>query len=250
VTVPVTIRDFVNGITSVQNYNLMDLPDSPTPVNEFVTLPDGSYTYDTLQFAFNKRFGSGLFIQSSYDYQWRDELRRADSISGSPLNSDPLAVGFAVVVALVSSAIFGAAPALRVSRPDVQSRLRDGGRGSTGGVRDRVRAGLIVGEVALSVLLLFGAGLLIRSAIALQRTDPGFNPRGVLSARLTLPATAYTEPARIVSTLNQIVDAAGKIPGATSVAMTSYAAMGGGGGTNLPCADRRNACSSMRFASL
>src|SRR4030095_4413731 len=102
----------------------------------------------------------------------------------------------------------------------------------TGGVRDRVRAGLIVGEVALSVLLLFGAGLLIRSAIALQRTDPGFNPRDVLSARLTLPATAYTEPARITSTLNQIVDAAGKIPGATSVAMTSYAALGSGGVTN------------------
>jgi putative ABC transport system permease protein len=145
---------------------------------------------------------------------------------------DPLAVGFAVVVALVSSAVFGAAPALRVSRPDVNMGLREGGRGSTGGVRDRVRAGLIVGEVALSVLLLFGAGLLIRSAIALQRTDPGFNPRGVLSARLTLPATSYSEPARIVSTLNQIVDAAGKIPGATSVAMTSYAAMGSGGGTN------------------
>jgi outer membrane receptor protein involved in Fe transport len=63
-------------------------------VNQFVTLPDGSYKYDTVQFAFNKRFGSGLFIQSSYDYQWRNELRRADSISGSPLNSDPLAVGF------------------------------------------------------------------------------------------------------------------------------------------------------------
>jgi putative ABC transport system permease protein len=145
---------------------------------------------------------------------------------------DPLAVGFAVVVALVSSAIFGAAPAFRVSRPDVNMGLREGGRGSTGGVRDRVRAGLIVGEVALSVLLLFGAGLLIRSAIALQRTDPGFNPRGVLSARLTLPATAYTDPVRIVSTLNQIVDEAGTIPGATSVAMTSYAAMGSGGGTN------------------
>jgi putative ABC transport system permease protein len=145
---------------------------------------------------------------------------------------DPLAIAFAVVVALASSVIFGAAPALRVSRPDVQGRLRDGGRGSTGGVRDRVRASLIVAEVALSVLLLFGAGLLIRSAIALQRTDPGFNPRGVLSARLTLPATAYTEPARIVETLNHIVDAAAAIPGGSSVAVTSYAAMGSGGGTN------------------
>jgi hypothetical protein len=94
VTVPVTLRDFVNGVTGVQNFSLMDLPDSPTPVNKFVNIPDGSYKYDTMQFAFNKRFRTGLFIQSSYDFQWRNELRRADSISGSPLNSDPLAVGF------------------------------------------------------------------------------------------------------------------------------------------------------------
>ena len=70
-----TIRDFVNGVTGVQNLNLMDLPDSPTPVNQFINFPDGSYKYDTLQFAFNKRFAHGLFIQSSYDYQWRNELR-------------------------------------------------------------------------------------------------------------------------------------------------------------------------------
>jgi predicted permease len=84
----------------------------------------------------------------------------------------------------------------------------------------------------LSVLLLFGAGLLIRSAITLQRTDPGFNPRGVLSARLTLPTTAYTEPARIVDTLNRIADAAAALPGVESASITSYAALGSGGGTN------------------
>jgi hypothetical protein len=94
VTVSVPIRDYVNGVTGVQNFSLMDLPDSPTPVNQIRNIPDGNYKYDTLQFAFNKRFATGLFIQSSYDYQWRDELRRADSISGSPLTSDPMATGF------------------------------------------------------------------------------------------------------------------------------------------------------------
>jgi predicted permease len=145
---------------------------------------------------------------------------------------DPIAVGFAIAIALVSSALFGIAPALRVSRSDVQVGLRDGARGSTGGLRDRVRAGLIVAEVALSLLLLFGAGLLIRSAIALQRTNMGFDPRGVLSARMTLPQTAYTDPARIVETLHRIVDEATAIPGASSAAITSYAAMGSGGGSN------------------
>jgi hypothetical protein len=56
-------------------------------------VPDGSFKYDTLQFAFNKRFGAGLFITGSYDYQWRDELR-GTTPSTSPLNSDPLNVAF------------------------------------------------------------------------------------------------------------------------------------------------------------
>ncbi len=121
---------------------------------------------------------------------------------------DPAALGFAIAIALVSSVLCGLAPALRVSRRDLQSGLRDGGRGSTGGLRDRLRGGLIVAEVALSLLLLVGAGLLIRSAIALQRTSTGFEPRGVLSARVTLPATSYAEPARILETLRRINEAA------------------------------------------
>ena len=145
---------------------------------------------------------------------------------------DPTALAFAIAIALVSSVLCGLAPALRVSRRDVQTGLRDGGRGSTGGLRDRLRGGLIVAEVALSLLLLVGAGLLIRSAIALQRTNTGFEPHGVLSARVTLPATSYTEPARILETLRRINEAAAGIPGVSSAAITSYAAMGSGGGTN------------------
>jgi putative ABC transport system permease protein len=145
---------------------------------------------------------------------------------------DPSAFAFAIGIALVSSVICGLAPALRVTRRDVQSSLRDGGRGSTGGLRDRLRGSLIVGEVALSLLLLVGAGLLIRSGIALQRTGIGFEPGGVLSARITLPATSYTEPARILETLRRIDEAAAAVPGVASAAITSYAAMGGGGGSN------------------
>jgi carboxypeptidase family protein len=104
VNVTVNVSDFVNGAATVvgpQTFSLLDLPDRPTPVNQFINVPDGSYTYDTLQFAFNKRFRTGLFVQASYDYQWRDELRGGTTNGGtpinintSPLNSDPLAVGF------------------------------------------------------------------------------------------------------------------------------------------------------------
>jgi putative ABC transport system permease protein len=145
---------------------------------------------------------------------------------------DPIALGFAMAIALASSILCGLAPALRASRRDLHSGLRDGGRGSTGGLRDRLRGTLIVAEVALSLLLLVGAGLLIRSAIALQRTDTGFEPQGVLSARLTLPTTSFTEPAHIVETLRRIDEAAAAVPGVASAAISSYAAMGGGGGTN------------------
>ncbi|HEV3142222.1 MAG TPA: ABC transporter permease, partial [Vicinamibacterales bacterium] len=145
---------------------------------------------------------------------------------------DPVVLAFAIALALASSVLCGLAPALRASRGDAAPGLRDGGRGTTGGLRDRLRGGLIVGEVALALLLLVGAGLLIRSAVALQRTATGFDPHGVLTARLTLPATAYADPARIRETLRQIHDRVAAVPGVSSAAVTSFAAMGGGGGQN------------------
>ena len=73
----------------------------------------------------------------------------------------------------MSAVIFGLAPAMRAARTDVQTVLKEGGRGAgMGGVRDRLRTGLIVGELALALVLLVGAGLLIRSALALQRVSP------------------------------------------------------------------------------
>jgi len=132
----------------------------------------------------------------------------------------------------VSSMLCGLAPALRLSRGGA-SQLREGGRGSTGGgFRDRVRAGLVVAEVAMSLLLLVGAGLLIRSALALQRVDLGFNPSGVMTARFTLPEQTYADPARESEVLRRVGEAARQIPGVTAAAVSSFAAMGGGGGTN------------------
>jgi hypothetical protein len=102
VTVNVNVQQYGQASPTVVPFNLLDLPDKPTPVNVVTNTPDGSYKYDTLQFAFNKRFGTGLFIQASYDYQWRDELRGNASFtntntigpSTSPLNSDPIGIGY------------------------------------------------------------------------------------------------------------------------------------------------------------
>src|SRR6185503_740767 len=143
------------------------------------------------------------------------------------------ALGVAVLLAAFSSVVCGLAPALRLARTDVQTGLRDGGRGSTGGgMRDRLRGSLIAGEVALSLLLLFGAGLLIRSAIALQRVNPGFDPHGVISARVALPQASYGDPARIVDTFEHMAADTAAIPGVSHAALSSFAAMGPGGNTN------------------
>lgn len=98
-TVTINEQDFVNGVTRPITLTVFDIPDSlrGKVQNVVTTIPDsvggGDYNYDTIQLGFNKRFSRGLFIQSSFDYQWRDELRQ-NSNTNSPLNTDPLGVGF------------------------------------------------------------------------------------------------------------------------------------------------------------
>jgi len=114
---------------------------------------------------------------------------RADSIH---LNAAVFA--FTLLIALSTGMLFGLAPALQAAGADLQQSLRDGGRGSTGGVRHaRLRSFLVVGEVSLACVLLIGAGLMLRSFVNLLRTDPGFRPEHVLTASLSLPAEQYKQ---------------------------------------------------------
>lgn len=142
---------------------------------------------------------------------------------------DGTVLAFTLAVSVLSSFVFGLAPALRAARTDVSETLKEGGRGTAGTRgRDWLRSGLIAAEVALAVLLLVGAGLLIRSALELQRVRPGFNPEGVLSARLSLPPDEYAEPARILATMDRIVEEASQAPGVRSVALATPIPMGRG----------------------
>jgi hypothetical protein len=97
-TTSVQIRGFDTGVTGTQTFTLFDVPAGLGTQNIVATIPDSvggsDQNYDTIQFGFNKRFEGGLFIQSSFDYQWRDELRNPNSISGSPLVADPIATSF------------------------------------------------------------------------------------------------------------------------------------------------------------
>jgi putative ABC transport system permease protein len=108
------------------------------------------------------------------------------------LSIDGRVFAFAIGIALATMIVFGVVPAIQSARQDPQDALRADGRHSTAGTgRKRIRAALTVGEVALSVALLIGAGLLIRSFARLQQVQPGFTVANLMTARVTLPATAY-----------------------------------------------------------
>ena len=104
---------------------------------------------------------------------------------------DPWALGFALAITLATGLAIGLLPALQATGVDVQEALRDASRGSTGGSGGRLRAGLLVAEVALSLVLLIAAGLLVTSFARLQRVQPGFIPDGVFTAQLALPPQRY-----------------------------------------------------------
>ncbi len=134
---------------------------------------------------------------------------------------DGAALAFALAVALAASLLFGLVPALRTARPDLQSMLKEGGR-AVSSPRDRMRTVLMVAEVALALVLLVGAGLLIRSAIRLQAVEVGFDPSGLLTAQLSLPFADYPGgPDRAVKTVLEAVDRVGRIPGVSSAAAAS-----------------------------
>ncbi|MGH9523239.1 MAG: ABC transporter permease [Terriglobales bacterium] len=108
---------------------------------------------------------------------------------------------FTVALALLSAVLFGLAPALQMARPRLESALKEGGRNGTSSIQHtRLRSLLVISETALGVVLLVGAGLLIRSFRQLQRVDPGFNPHGILTLNFDLPSGRYTNAVSDVST--------------------------------------------------
>jgi predicted permease len=134
----------------------------------------------------------------------------------------PLALGFAVSVSLVTTVLCGWAPALHAVRGELSTRLVGSGKGTGAGFRHgRLRAGLVVFEVALSILLLVGAGLMMRTLLALEHVDLGFNPRNILSTRLPFPKGRYetAEQKRIFFT--QLIDRINALPGVIAATTTS-----------------------------
>jgi putative ABC transport system permease protein len=117
------------------------------------------------------------------------------ALDPASLRLDLRVLAFTAALCLATALVFGAVPALHVGAP--AEALQEAGRTGTGGVRrGRLRAALVVAEVALALVLLIGAGLLVRSFVRLQRVDPGFDPAGVMTADLWLPSSKYPDTAR------------------------------------------------------
>ena len=121
---------------------------------------------------------------------------------------------FTLAASLLTGFLFGLAPALNLSKSDVQEAMKESGRGTAGGVRSsRLRHALIVTEVALSVVLLAGAGLLFRSFLQLQSVNAGFTPQQVLTARLTPSGTDFRTDADFVTFYDNVLQRLREVPG-------------------------------------
>ena len=114
----------------------------------------------------------------------------------------------------------------------MQQALREGGRTSIAGARDRIRTVLIVAEVAIALTLLVGGGLLIRSALYLNRVDPGFKIAGTMSARVALRPADFANAEHAEQTFDRILAELRAQPGVAAAALTSAAPLGPGGGSN------------------
>ena len=133
---------------------------------------------------------------------------------------------FTLGLSVLSGLVFGLVPAWQVSKPDLNSALKEGGRQMTAGSH-RLRSSLVVFEVALSLVLLVGAGLLTRSFLALLKTNPGFNPDNVLTVNLVLPGAKYKEEQQRGTFYRDLVQRVKALPGVESAAVVNYLPLGG-----------------------
>lgn len=129
---------------------------------------------------------------------------------------------FTLCMALLTGVIFGLAPALNVSKANLNELLKDSSRGSTGGLRHRrLRGMLVIAEVSLAFVLLTGAGLLMRSFIYLQRVDPGFNPERVMTASLDMSYERYKDRSEMSRFFERLLERVQALPGVRSAGATT-----------------------------
>ena len=143
-------------------------------------------------------------------------------------------LAFSLVVAILTALVFGLVPALQTARRNMVEPLKDSGKGVSGGFRgNRLRSVIVVTEVALSLVLLVGAGLLMRSFVKLQTVDLGLDPENILVARLPLPAGQYKDAASKQRFFEELLRRLHALPGVVAATETSTLPPYGGIGTEI-----------------
>jgi putative ABC transport system permease protein len=132
-----------------------------------------------------------------------------------------------LAVSLATGILFGLAPALQASGTDAAETLKEGGRSSSGGARQRVRGLLVISEFALSLMLLIGAGLMVRSFLALQAIDPGYRPDHLLTMSLSVGGSQDIGPGQAQAYYQSALERVRAIPGAVSAGMTNHLPIAG-----------------------
>jgi len=135
----------------------------------------------------------------------------------------PSVLLFALGITLATGLLFGLAPAIQASRPDLAGALKEGARGSRGRAATQARNVLVIAEVALAVVLLAGAGLLLRSFARLQEVDLGFRPQHGMTFRVSLPDAKYKEDAKVSAFTDGLIERVKGLPGVTAVGAAAYA---------------------------
>ena len=133
---------------------------------------------------------------------------------------------FTLLLSVLSGVLFGLAPAWQLSKPDLNSALKEGGRQGTSGSH-RLRGLLVVSEIALSLMLLVSAGLLIRSFLQMVKTDPGFNSDNLLTMNLVLPGAKYKDEPQRAAFYSDLVRRVEALPGVESAAAVNHLPLGG-----------------------
>lgn len=158
--------------------------------------------------------GVGGLVFAMWGVDLLAALKPANLPRLSSIGIDTWVLAFTLGVSILTGILFGLLPALSVSKLDVNEALKEGTRASTGGIaRQRVRSLLVVSEIALAVVLLIGAGLLIKNLWRLSAIDPGFNPDNVLTMRIELPESRYREIPKQTQFRERLLDAVTSLPG-------------------------------------
>jgi putative ABC transport system permease protein len=174
---------------------------------------------------------------------WGLELLLAASPQDLPRRDevalDPRVVGFTLLVSLLTGIVFGLLPALQASKPNLIESLKEGARSGASARRLHARGALVTVEVAMTLVLLVGAGLMLRSLDRLLAVDPGFETRNVLTVEINPPAARYAEAARWRSLFQEIQQRVGTLPGVERVGLTTSLPLAGETwGKHITFADR------------